>query len=113
LAAALDSALLIANQAQRRGDTPILVLLTDGRANVARNGTGGREAAHADALSAARRLRQSQVNSLFVDTSPRVNPLAQMLAQAMNAEYLPLPFVNARTLSGVVTAVASRAGLKR
>jgi magnesium chelatase subunit D len=104
LAAALDAALSIAGQAQRRGETPLLVLLSDGRANVARNGTGGREAAHADALGAARKLRKADVAALFVDTSPRPNPLAQHIAAAMNARYIPLPYVNARLLSGVVAA---------
>jgi magnesium chelatase subunit D len=107
LAAALDTALIVANQARRRGESPLLVLLTDGRANVARNGSGGREAAHADALLAARRLRQAGVASLFVDTSPRPNGLAETLAAAMNAQYIPLPFADARSLSRVVSAAAA------
>jgi magnesium chelatase subunit D len=107
LAAALDNALIVANQARRRGESPLLVLLTDGRANVARNGSGGREAAHADALLAARRLRQAGVASLFVDTSPRPNGLAETLAAAMNAQYIPLPFADARSLSSVVSAAAA------
>jgi magnesium chelatase subunit D len=109
LAAAIDTALLVALQAQRRGDTPLLVLLTDGRANVARNGAGGREAAHADALQAARQLRRSGIAALFVDTSTRPNPLAESLASAMNAQYIPLPYASAQALSSVVTAVAARA----
>ncbi len=104
LAAALDAALSVAGQSQRRGETPLLVLLTDGRANVARNGTGGREAAHTDALGAATKLRAAAVAALFVDTSPRPNPLAQSIAAAMNARYIPLPYVNAESLSGVVAA---------
>ena len=107
LAAAIDSAVLVARQAQRRGDTPLLVLLTDGRANVARDGTGGRERAHADALQAARRLRSANITALFVDTSPRPNPLAESLAAAMNARYIPLPFADARALSSVVAHATS------
>jgi magnesium chelatase subunit D len=109
LAAALDSALIVADQARRRGESPLLVVLTDGRANVARNGAGGREAAHADALLAARRLREAGVASLFVDTSPRPNALAQSLAAAMHAEYIPLPFADARSLSSVVSAASAGA----
>jgi magnesium chelatase subunit D len=107
LAAAIDSAVLVARQAQRRGATPLLVLLTDGRANVARDGTGGRERAHADALQAARRLRSANITALFVDTSPRPNPLAEILAAAMNARYIPLPFADARALSSVVAHATS------
>jgi magnesium chelatase subunit D len=95
-------------QAQRRGDTPLLVLLTDGRANVARDGTGGRDAAHADALKAAGQLRRSGIAALFVDTSPRASPLAESLASAMNAQYIALPYVNAQSLASVVGAVGQR-----
>lgn len=102
-------ALLIAGQAQRRGETPLLVMLTDGRANVARNGTGGREAAHVDALKAALRLRAVRIAALFVDTSPRPNPLAESLAAAMNGKYIPLPYANAQALARVVSAASSRA----
>jgi magnesium chelatase subunit D len=111
LAAAIDTALGVATKSLRRGETPILVMLTDGRANVTRDGTGGREGAHADALKAARRLAQSRIGALFIDTSTRPNPLAEALASAMHAEYIPLPFANAQALSSVVTAAAARAAL--
>ena len=57
LACGLDAAALIAEGVLRRGGTPTLVVLTDGRANVARDGTHGRELAQRDATTAARRLR--------------------------------------------------------
>ena len=104
MAAGIQSAMLVANQAQRRGETPTVVILSDGRANVARNGVGGREAAHADALRAAVQLRLARVAALFVDTSPRPNPLAADLAAAMDARYVPLPFANAEALSRIVSA---------
>jgi magnesium chelatase subunit D len=109
LAAALDCAMLVATQAQRRGETPLLVILTDGRANVARDGSGGRAAAHEDALKAARRMRQAGVAALFVDTSPRPHDLARALAGAMDAEYIPLPYASAQSLSSVVGAATARA----
>jgi magnesium chelatase subunit D len=102
LAAALDAAGLLANQAQRRGETPTIVLLSDGRANVARNGEPGRESAHADAMNAARFVRRLNVVALFVDTSTRPNDLAQALASAMGAKYVALPYVDARALNEVV-----------
>ena len=108
LATAIDAATLLATQAQRRSETPTLVLLTDGRANVSRDGSGGREAAHAQALGAARVLGATGIAVLFIDTSPRPNPLARELAEAMRARYVPLPFANARILSGVVQAAASQ-----
>jgi magnesium chelatase subunit D len=61
LAAAIDAAAALADAVARRGDTPVIVLLTDGRANVALDGTGGRARAEADAFgarAAAARARQ-------------------------------------------------------
>ena len=110
LASAIDCAALLGCQAQRRGETPLLVLLTDGRANVALDGSGGRDAAHADALQAARRLRRSRIAALFIDSSPRPSAAAAEVAAAMHAEYLPLPFADARALSSVVSAATARAG---
>jgi magnesium chelatase subunit D len=107
LAAAIHSAAQIAMQARRRGETPTIVMLTDGRANVARNGTGGREAAQTEALRAASAVRGWKITALFVDTSPRPNPAARELAQMMDAQYIPLPFADARVLSDIVRANSS------
>jgi magnesium chelatase subunit D len=107
LAAAIEAAVLLALQAQRRGETPTLVMLTDGRANVARNGTIGREAGQADALKSAGSVRSAYMTTLFVDTSPRPNGVAKELALRMGAQYIPLPFANAQALSKIVTAAAA------
>jgi magnesium chelatase subunit D len=109
LASALELASRLALQARRRGDTPTLILLTDGRANLARNGAPGRAAAHTDALAAASAARQSNIASLFVDTSARPNPLAGELAHALGARYVPLPFVKSQALSNMVKAVVAPA----
>jgi len=106
LAAAIEAAGLLALQAQRRGETPTLVMLTDGRANVARNGTTGREAGQADALKSAASVRSTNMTTLFVDTSARPNDVAKELALRMGAQYIPLPFANARSLSKIVSAAA-------
>ena len=107
LAAAIAAAAMLGNRAVRGGQTPTLVFLSDGRANVARNGAPGREGAHADALSAARYARESRLRCLFIDTSPRPNALANDLATTMNARYIPLPFADSRLLSNVVKAATS------
>jgi magnesium chelatase subunit D len=104
LASALDAALALAEQARRRGETPTLVVLTDGRANVARDGAPGRELAHAQALASAQSVARAAVTSLFVDTSPRTSDLARQIAAGMRAQYIALPFVNARSLNAVVRA---------
>lgn len=81
---------------QRRGDTPVIVLLTDGRGNIARSGAPGRVQANADAIEAARQIKSSGLTALLLDTSPQ--------AQAMGAHYLPLPYAGARQLSQAVQA---------
>jgi len=44
---------------------------------------------------------------LFVDTSPRPNPLARELAARMHANYLPLPYADARSLSSAVKTMGA------
>jgi len=106
LAAGIDLALLLADGVQRRGGTPTLVLLTDGRANVARDGQGGRTKAGEEAMAAARLVHLAAVRALLVDTSPHPQPKARELAVAMGASYLPLPYADANLLSQAVQRVA-------
>jgi magnesium chelatase subunit D len=102
LAAGIDAAALLAGQVQRQGATPVVVLLTDGRANVARSGEGGRTQAQADAITAARRLRALGSQVLLIDTSARPEPAALALSAAMGARYLALPQADAKTLSRAI-----------
>lgn len=106
LASGIDLSLLLADGVQRRGGTPTLVVLTDGRANVARDGQGGRARAGEEALAAARLVRLAGLRALLVDTSPHPQPKARELAVAMGATYLPLPYADAGTLTAAVQAVA-------
>jgi len=98
LASALDLAIGLAQAEQRRGRTPLLLLLTDGRANIARDGSPGRPQAEADALAAAAALASLALPALVVDTSPRPQPEARRIAEAMGARYLPLPAADSRRL---------------
>jgi magnesium chelatase subunit D len=102
LAIGLDQAGVTGQLAMRRGQTPLLVVLTDGRANIARDGTPGRERAEADALAAARNLRSIGISALLVDTSQQPHPASRRLADEMHARYLPLPRADAATLSNAV-----------
>jgi magnesium chelatase subunit D len=102
LATAIDIAARVAFQALRRGDTPTIVVLTDGRANVLRDGSGGREEAQAEALRAADAVRAARIGALLIDTSPRPSSLAEDLAARMSARYIALPFASARALSDFV-----------
>ncbi|MDX2219650.1 MAG: magnesium chelatase subunit D [Burkholderiales bacterium] len=106
LAAGLDAALDVCERVQRAGDRSAIVLLTDGRANIARDGAPGRERAEADARASARNLRAAGIPTLLVDTSPRPQPFALALAAEIDGLYLPLPHADARLLNQAVRATA-------
>jgi magnesium chelatase subunit D len=102
VAAGLDLACVLADSEQRQGRTPTLVMLTDGRANVARDGAGGRTKAQEDARSAARAWRARGAMALLIDTSATPHPLAADLAAEMAARYLPLPYADAHAVNDAV-----------
>jgi magnesium chelatase subunit D len=102
LAAGIDAAMRLAETVLRRGETPVVVFLTDGRANIARDGTGGRARAEEEALVAARHAGAARLMVLVVDTSPQPHPMARTLADAMGARYLPLPYAGAAVMSAAV-----------
>ncbi len=104
LASGIDLGMMLADSVKRRGGTPILIIMTDGRANVARDGTGGRARANEDALSAARLVRSVEITSLVIDTSPRPQQQGRDLAVEMGARYLPLPHADATSLTHAVRA---------
>ncbi len=107
LASAADTALALAETVRRGGSAPTLLFLTDARANVARDGSGGRARAEADALSAARAVRAAGVAALLVDTAPRPGPFAARFAAEMGARYLPLPAAGAREVGAAVRGAAA------
>lgn len=106
LAAGIEAASALAGEVRRTGRTALVVLLTDGKANVARDGTGGRELAAEHALFAARRLRADGVSAMLVDTAPRPQPAAQRLSEAMGAAYLVLPQADSLVISAAVRGMA-------
>jgi magnesium chelatase subunit D len=106
LAAGIASAHTLADAVRRRGATPVVVVLTDGRANIARDGMPGRVRANDDALAAARQMRAEGFAALLLDTSPQPQETARLLADALGARYLPLPHAGAATLSQAVRAAA-------
>lgn len=102
LASGLDAALAMARLEKRAGRTPLIVTLTDGRANMARDGSSGRAAAEADALAVAKLLRAEGHSVLIVDTAPRPQPFATTLAAEAGGRALVLPQARAEVLAGAV-----------
>ncbi len=108
LAAGIDAAVALADNVARAGDTPLVVLLTDGQANIAADGTPGRPAARLEAEAAARRARIAGVRVLLIDTAPKPQPLARSLATLLAAQYLPLPQADASQLSRAIAGASAR-----
>ena len=78
------------------------MLLTDGRANIARDLESGAERAELDALESAQLLKLAGHRAMLVDTSRRPRPRARTLADAMGARYVPLPQADAPSISATV-----------
>ena len=106
LASGIDAATSLALGVRRGGGIPVVVLFTDGRANVSRAGEGGRVKAGDDSLSAARSLRDTGVRAILIDTASRPQDSARRLAAAMGARYLPLPYADAGAMSAAIRSAS-------
>ncbi|KPF79550.1 magnesium chelatase subunit D [Novosphingobium sp. AAP93] len=105
LAAGLSMVCTLGTGLARRGYTPLLVVLTDGRGNIALDGSTNRAAATEDALKAGRAVAAAGLAGVVIDISPRPRPEAAAIASAMRARYVPLPQANAKALSAVIGAL--------
>ena len=99
LALALKMAHEQAALLQRQGVTPILVVLSDGRANVTLQGLGGRAQAQADAQNWGQQWHSTGHRALWIDTSMQPDAQAKQLACTMGASYLPMPQVQAQRMA--------------
>ncbi len=96
--------LVIAEQAQSAGVIPLLVLVSDGRANVPRGSLGPAESTS----EAARAFRGLGVRSMVIDTEEgyvRLG-LARRLAAELDADYVALDQLDGWSLSDAVSRVA-------
>ena len=94
----------LATQSRARGMTPSIAVLTDGRANIALDGTANRQAAAADLELIARRLRSEATPAIVIDTGVRPQASLRHLAELLDSPYVPLPRADAARLSQAVAA---------
>ncbi|WP_145103641.1 magnesium chelatase subunit D [Cereibacter sediminicola] len=104
LAHGLRLALAVGMQARARGMTPTVALLTDGRGNIALDGSANRAQAEEDALKLAASLRASGLPAIVIDTANRPQLALANLARALDAPYIALPRADAHRLSSVIGA---------
>lgn len=99
LAAGLDAAREVARAGRAKGRTSQIVVLTDGRANVAASGEQSRSQGMFDALASARRLAADGLAATVLDISPRAQSEAAELAAALRARLVHLPRADAAALA--------------
>jgi magnesium chelatase subunit D len=105
LALGLNAAREVAEAVIARGRSAALVILTDGRANIAADGSPGRAQAAADAETAAKAIAARGIEALVVDISARPGPEGAALAKVLGGRFLALPRADARMLSAAINAV--------
>ncbi|MCL4119336.1 UNVERIFIED_CONTAM: hypothetical protein GTU68_030693 [Idotea baltica] len=108
LAAGLQAAAALALTAGGRGLSPMLTLLTDGRANVGLNGANGRANALAEASAVAKQICHEGITSVLIDTAMRPGAQAATLAGDLGAKYIALPRADAHGISAAVDSALER-----
>ncbi|KWV90892.1 magnesium chelatase subunit D [Erythrobacter sp. YT30] len=102
LAMGLNAARETAEAVIARGRTASVIVLTDGRANIAADGTPGRKQAGEDAEAAAKAIARAGIEALVVDIAARPGREGPQLAQAMGARFLALPRADAKALHAAI-----------
>ncbi|MEP0566148.1 MAG: magnesium chelatase subunit D, partial [Paracoccaceae bacterium] len=103
LAAGLQAALEVARTASRKGLTPTIAVLTDGRANIALDGKPNRTDAREDAKKLAQIIAAEGVETLVIDTGNRPEPDLKSLSHTARGHYIPLPRADAKRLATAVS----------
>jgi magnesium chelatase subunit D len=102
LATGLSTAIDMADHAKRKGLTPTVVLLTDGRSNIALDGTPNRAQAASDATAMADTLSLQGADAVVIDTGNRPERSLADLSKRLGGAYVALPRANAQRLSAAV-----------
>ena len=102
LASGIKQALELAIAARHKGQTPLLVILSDGSGNIALDGTPGRPKASEDTDAVARLAALQNIKTVFIDIGKRPGGKGKDLAAKMRADYWPLPVAQAGGLSNIV-----------
>ena len=109
LAAGLDEAFALAMNVRRTGGNPIVIVLTDGRANVTRSGEGNKVVALEETQAAAKLFALEGFDAMVIDVSPQPQQSAKALASAMHAAYLPMPHARATDIARPISAALKTA----
>ena len=111
LASGLDEAFIIAMQVRRAGGNPIVIVLTDGKANITRAGLGNKVTALEETQFAAKLFAAEGFDSLVIDVSSEPQKSARALAINMQATYLPMPRASASDIARPVSLALKSASV--
>ncbi|MEW9921741.1 magnesium chelatase subunit D [Marimonas sp. MJW-29] len=107
LGSGLQEGLETAQHAARKGLSPVLIVLTDGRANVALDGVPDRAKAAQDATRVARQIAQAAIDTIVIDTGRRPERALRDLSASLRGRYVSLPRADAKSLSETVSSALS------
>jgi magnesium chelatase subunit D len=102
LAAGLNAAREVAYAVKSKDRTPFVVVLTDGRGNIAADGTADAGAARRDAESAAKAL--FGISGVLIDISARPRDEGRAIAAAMGVRFVAMPRGDAGAVRDAVNA---------
>ncbi len=107
LAAGLLEARLMADASAKRGQTPTVALLTDGKANVTLNGDANRATAMQEVSDVAKGFAATGHHAIVIDISPRPREEAARLAEALRGEYLALPRAGSAAMVEAIESIGN------
>ena len=105
LAAGLIEAMRIADAADKRGQTPTIAILTDGKANVTIAGEADRTTAMQEVEETARMIAAMGHHAVVLDIAPRPREEAEALASHLQGRYVPLPYARSAALVEAIESV--------
>lgn len=111
LVSGLDTGFGLALSVRRQGGTPVLVLLTDGSGNIARDGSANRALAREQLGQAAALYRGHRLKTICIDIARRPREQVAALAADLGADHHVLRHANAAALSDVVYASMTTASV--
>ena len=104
LASAIAKSLELTARVAREGQSPMLVMMTDGNGNVALDGTVNREQSREEVAGLARQLAMQEMQVVMIDISARPRETARAFAATLHADYVALPRADAASVSRLVSA---------
>ena len=102
LASGIKKGLELAEQAQKKGLSPAIAFLTDGKGNINLKGEPSREESATEAENYSKMICAKKIPSLVIDISNRPQEPAKTLASMLQATYIALPRANSRSLSSTI-----------